>query len=295
MTGQFLNHLLERASLNKIRSEITPALTPEMIPEVLRIPEYAIDKEVQQHIIPINPKKRSPMSQSQTEASNKEQTKSDSEPQQTLAKGDSAEPQTKSKLITQDAQDVFDNNTPKTVAIKETTFDRAITSDVIKTTLRGESGTVEKTAESNLANETTPRYKLNAQNPVESNVNQDSARNESIRHNNTASNIVRESLRKDNIEPARTLSIFAPNSLDKPQFQPVILSEEKFINPRKNQNVNSVVPPNIFKVDNSEPTVTVSIGRIEVRAILPEKASEKVSQPALSLQDYLKRRQEENF
>lgn len=43
----------------------------------------------------------------------------------------------------------------------------------------------------------------------------------------------------------------------------------------------------------SEPTVTINIGRIEVRAIMPQKPSNKTRMPALSLKDYLKQRSEE--
>jgi hypothetical protein len=47
-----------------------------------------------------------------------------------------------------------------------------------------------------------------------------------------------------------------------------------------------------LEAEHSEPSVTVSIGRIEVRAIMPEKPPTKEQGPTLSLEEYLKRRRE---
>jgi hypothetical protein len=47
--------------------------------------------------------------------------------------------------------------------------------------------------------------------------------------------------------------------------------------------------------DRAKPSVTIRIGRIEVRAIMPEKPPPKKETATLSLEEYLKRRRERAF
>jgi hypothetical protein len=101
--------------------------------------------------------------------------------------------------------------------------------------------------------------------------------------------------RNTNVEVVSGVRTFAPNYIKETQIRPNIPMEETFVTSTKNQSIKAKETKNGSAADNLEPTVTISIGRIEVRAIMPEKAPGKAFRPALSLEDYLKRRREKDY
>jgi hypothetical protein len=64
------------------------------------------------------------------------------------------------------------------------------------------------------------------------------------------------------------------------------------ISQKKQQSLTQAMQQTKPEARRSDPNVTVSIGRIEVRALMPEKPLPKEAVPKLSLQEYLKRRLE---
>lgn len=92
---------------------------------------------------------------------------------------------------------------------------------------------------------------------------------------------------------------FSPEDLHKPQLEVVIPAKPV----KQAQTRSPVVWPKTYRsipareiIERSqvysEPTVTIHIGRIEVRAIMPPKPFTKARIPVLSLKDYLKQRSE---
>jgi hypothetical protein len=79
--------------------------------------------------------------------------------------------------------------------------------------------------------------------------------------------------------------------------RPVVLPQRSLsFNQPKSRSAAAEKEKTIPETLNDEPSVTVSIGRIEVRAITPERATPKPkSIPTLSLEEYLKRRREGSF
>jgi hypothetical protein len=80
--------------------------------------------------------------------------------------------------------------------------------------------------------------------------------------------------------------------IEETQVRPAIKAEDKSMITINKQIIDAREAKAGFSTENAEPTVTISIGRIEVRAMMPEKSNEQTRRPALPLEEYLKRRQE---
>jgi hypothetical protein len=94
-------------------------------------------------------------------------------------------------------------------------------------------------------------------------------------------------------ENAKVLRAPEPSRLEEVQIRPVLSKESQITSTTGRRPMSRAREAKAyFGEESAEPTVTISIGRIEVRALIPEKPSEAKVKPTLSLGEYLKRRQE---
>ncbi len=311
---QFMNHLLTRANKKKNEPNIMPIFAPEMIPETLKVPQHMLtDANPRSNVSSFE--NTLPLEQRQAQG----QELSDKSQHSSIS-AVPFESKNEPEMLVPHAEKVVHNNVstdfesthealtlPQTNPEQQQTRGQELSNKSLQTSIRpipleveNELTTLPAREEKRTDNnEVTKNFEAKTKQSIlpKSHVSikgeyQEGSISSNKQDSENATSIPEKILRNTKGEVANHIRPFMPNHLEEAQIKPIIPLGEKIAPSTKYQSSKTKEMKSSLAAENLEPTVTISIGRIEVRAIMPEKTPEKEVRPSLSLDDYLRQRRE---
>ena len=310
--NQFMNHLLTRTNKKKNDTNIMPLFTPEMIPEALQVPQHMLTDA--------NPRSTAssfentlPLEQNQTqgqELSNKSlQTSSPAIPFEGKNEPEMLVARTERNVhnnVSNDFEATHESPMLPQTNLEQQTRVQELSGKPLQTSIpaipyetKNELETLRASDEKGTDREVSKNIEAKTKQSIlpKPNVSikgeyQERSISSNEQDSENATSIPEKILRNTKVEVANHIRPFMPNHLEEAEIKPIIPLGEKIAPSTKYQSAKTKEMKNGSADENLEPTVTISIGRIEVRAIMPEKTPEKEVRPSLSLDDYLRQRRE---
>jgi hypothetical protein len=293
--SQFLDRLLERVSMNKGTPDVKPQFAPEMIPEPFIIsetsPKTARRSYIGRNLAPFD------LNQKQAVASRNEKSElSPSRRTSGSGRSTAGQPIESARAVQSSQVGKEPRRIPRSHEETSAGSNENIEVIVKPASVPSTSELVPPIEESP---EKKPFDRSRAVRDIETTLQAETSNNyvypagkiSEGEKNKNVSYVSEGALRTPAVEVTSTKRALAPSGIKEVRIRPAI-STDKQMTVGGNRIGLAKEAKTGFATESLEPTVTISIGRIEVRAMMPEKAPEKELKPTLSLEEYLKRRQE---